>query len=96
MNLNGMWIMHFTAVLSVIFYIIFDFFGSKRIKDEREVLIQMKSYALAHNVTLATLLVFSAAYPFYPHLDSAFVIQGLVLSVLYTEILGKVFYRSKL
>jgi hypothetical protein len=81
---------------SVILYLVFDYLNSKRVKDEREELIQLKSLELSHKVTLSVLAISALVYLVNPAMNALFVIQGLVLSALYTEILGKVFYRSRL
>ena len=88
--------LRFLGLVSVVIYATFDYFDGKRVVDEREQLIQLKSYELSHKVTLGTLAVFSAAYLFYPWIDAAYVIQALVLSALYTEIAGKLFYRRQI
>ena len=84
------------ALLSVIIYFVFSYLDGRRVKDEREEMIQLKSLELAHKATLGVLATTSAIYLFAPWMDALFVIQAIVLSALYTEMFGKIYFRSKL
>jgi len=69
---------------------------NRRVRDEREDLIRLKGLELAHKATLATLAGVALLYLFYPRINAFYIIEALVLSALYTEIWGKVYYRYKL
>lgn len=84
------------ALVSVIIYLAFDYLDSKRVKDEREELIQLKSLEFAHKSTIGMLSVLALIYLFYAELDALYIFLGIILSSLYTEILGKLYFRRKL
>ncbi len=94
--MNDLFLIRSIAIASVVIYLIFDFVDGKRVKDEREELIQLKSLELAHKATLATLTAAALFYLFFPWVNSFYIILALILAALYTEILGKIFYRRKL
>ena len=84
------------ALVSIVFYFIFDFLDGRRVVDEREELIRLKALELAHKASMLTLSLLAIAYIFYPSLNTLGVIFCLVFASLYTEILGKLFYRWKI
>ena len=84
------------AFVSVVFYLIFDYLDGKRVKDEREELIQLKSLKFAHQATIITLAPLSLCYWLFPWVSSIYIIFAVILAALYTEIWGKLYYRSKL
>jgi hypothetical protein len=84
------------SFLSVLIYVGFDFVDRRRVKDEREELIRLKSLELAHQATLGTLTVLALVYVFYPGLDTVYFLIAIVLAALYTEIVGKIYYRARL
>ncbi len=77
-------------------YFIFDFFDGKKIKDEREELIRLKTLELVSKVTVWTLTLLALLYIFKPDIDAFYLLIALVLSSLYTEIFGKLYYRQNL
>lgn len=81
--------------LSIIFYLIYDHFDSKQVKDEREELIRLKTYEFVQKVTMFTLLLLSAAYFFTQYINGALIIFILILASLYTEIVAKFYFRKK-
>ncbi|MCM0606250.1 MAG: hypothetical protein KA715_09180 [Xanthomonadaceae bacterium] len=84
------------AILSVAIYLGFDFWDSRRVKDEREELIQLKSLEFAHKATIGMLTLLALIYVFYAELDALYIFLGIILSSLYTEIFGKIYFRRKL
>ena len=94
--MNELLSIRIVALLSVLIYFVFSFIDGRRVKDEREEMIQLKSLELAHKATLGVLAVTSVIYLFAPWMDALYVIQAIVLSALYTEMFGKIFYRAKL
>ena len=86
--------LHIFVLFSTVFYIAFDLFERKRIKDEREELIHLKTLELSHKITVALLAVFAAIYWRYPDFEGRWVLISVVLSLLYTEVLGKFYFRK--
>ena len=84
------------AFVSIALYLGFDFWDGKRVKDEREELIQLKSLELAHKVTIGTLSLLVIIHLFFAWLNVIYVIQAIILAALYTEVIGKIYYRNKL
>lgn len=84
------------GLVSVAIYMLFDFIDGKRVKDEREELIQLKSLEFSHKATLCVLTLIAGFYMFYPWMSAFTVIVLIVLAALYTEIFAKFYYRKKL
>ena len=82
-------------LLSVAIYFIYDYIEGKRVKDEREELIQLKTFELVQKVNTFTLLLLAISFFFISPLNSFFVIFVLVLSSLYSEIIARAYYRKK-
>jgi len=82
--------------LSVVIYLIYDFFERKNILDEREELIKLKSFEFIQKVNTFTLFIFSLGYFFLKNIDGLLIISVLILSTLYTEIFSKLYYRRTL
>lgn len=89
------WI-RFLALLSLAIYFLVDYLDGRRVPDEREELIRLKSLELAHKASLAALSALAFIYIFHPSLDAQVVILALVAATLYTEIAGKLYFRAKL
>ena len=81
--------------LSVIVYFIFDHFEEKRVRDEREELIRLKTYEFVQKVNTFAFLLLSVAYFFIPDIEGILIIIILILSSLYTEIAAKIYYRQR-
>ena len=94
--MNELPLIRFLALVSVVIYLAVDFMDGKRVKDEREELIQLKSLELAHKASLSTLAVLAFLYLFFPWMDGLYIILIMILAALYTEIFGKIYYRNKL
>ena len=88
-------VIRYLAFFSVLIYFCFDYFESKRIKDEREELIKLKTFELSQKVTLAALTLMSALLMFYPALPGYAAILIFVFAFMYAEIFGKLYYRRK-
>ncbi len=82
-------------LLTVIIYYVFEYFDEKQIADEREKLIQLKTYELVHKVTTAALLLVAVTYVLIPTMNALIPVLVLVFAFLYTEIIGKIYYRKK-
>ena len=86
----------FLGFLSVVVYFIFDFFDSKRIVDEREELIKLKSSVFSHRLMMSCLSLMSVAFLIYPNMHAFYPIMGSIISSMYGEIIGKMYYRYQL
>ncbi len=84
------------AIGILVAYFFFDYFDGRRVKDEREELIRLRSLEFAHKAGMGTLAVLALAYVFFPAIDVQLVILALIASSLYSEIAAKIFYRWKL
>ena len=85
----------YLAFVSVIIYFIFDFLDGKRIKDEREEFIRLKTFELIHKVSLTALTLLSLSLALYPELPGSIAVMIFVFSFMYAEIFGKLYFRSK-
>lgn len=88
-------IIQYFIFASVIVYFIFDHFDQKKIRDEREEFIRLKTSELTQKVTLFTVALIALAYMLYPPMPAFVPIILIVLGSMYTEILGKLFFRRK-
>jgi hypothetical protein len=86
----------FLAIGTLVVYFLFDYFDGRRISDEREELIRLKSLEFAHKASLAVLATLALAYIFNPAINVQVVILALIASALYGEVAAKIFYRWKL
>lgn len=84
------------ALLSLAIYFLVDFLDGRRVKDEREELIQLKAFEFAHKASMGTLTILACLYIRYPWFDAQIVILALITSALYGEIAAKAFYRWKI
>jgi hypothetical protein len=88
-------LIRYLAFISVIIYFCFDYFDSKRIKDEREELIKLKTFEFSQKVALAALTLLSASLMFFPALPGYVAILIFVFAFMYAEIFGKLYFRRK-
>ena len=88
-------LLRLVLIVTVVIYFIHDYFQAKQIKDEREELIRLKTYELVHKTTTSTLCVLALVYFFFPAMPALYPVLAVVLSFLYTEIIGKVYFRRK-
>ena len=82
--------------ISILIYFIFEHFDSKQVKDEREELIRLKTNELVHRVTTLTVSAFALLYFFFPWMNALYPILAIIFSFLYTEIIGKIYFRRKI
>ncbi|MGZ3692363.1 MAG: hypothetical protein ACXVAX_12725 [Pseudobdellovibrio sp.] len=80
---------------SVVLYFVFDFFDSKKVKDEREEFIKLKANELVQKATLFTIALLSIAYMLYPGMPAYIPLICIILCNLYSEIVGKIYFRNK-
>lgn len=83
-------------ILSVAAYFIFDFFDGKRVHDEREELIRMKTYKFVQRTSSWSIVGLTFLYIFDRHQPAIIFLVAIVLASLYSEIAGKLYWRSKL
>jgi uncharacterized membrane protein len=81
--------------ISVIIYFIYDFIDQKKVKDEREEFLKLKTFELVQKVTIFTISLLSIAYILYPDMPAYVPLTFIVISSLYAEIIGKAYLRRK-
>ena len=94
MTLNFSMIQFFILV-SIAVYFVFDYFDQKRIKDEREEFIKLKTSDFVQKSTLAAVTVIALAYAVVPEMPAFVPIIVIVICNMYSEILGKFLFRRK-
>ncbi len=87
--------LRYFILLSVIVYFIFDFFEQKKVKDEREEFLKLKTFELVQKITLFSVSVLAIAYLLYPEMPAYVPIIIITICGMYTEIIGKTFLRRK-
>jgi hypothetical protein len=88
-------LVRYLSIISVAIYFCFDYFDGKRVKDEREEFIRLKTFELIHKVTITALTLFSVAVILYPEIPAALAVLVFVFAFMYAEIFGKLYLRSK-
>ncbi|MGZ3712048.1 MAG: hypothetical protein ACXWQO_20255 [Bdellovibrionota bacterium] len=81
---------------SVVIYFVFDFLEGRRLRDEREELIRLKSLELSHKASMATVTGLAFLYLFRPDMSALTPIVAFVIAALYFEMLGKIYFRWQL
>ena len=84
------------VALSLLVYFLFDQFERRRLRDEREILIHLKSLELVQKVTLVAISGLAAIYLVWPGMNALIPILSVVLASMYTEIVGKIWFRNRL
>ncbi len=84
------------TLVSLIVYFVFSHFDGKNIKDEREELIQLKTFALMLRLSLTALTILSCLIFFMPTLSASVPIFVFMITIVYGEIFGKAYYRKTL
>lgn len=82
-------------LLSVLLYFVYNHVEEKLIKDEREELIRLKTYAFAQKANTFALTMLSGAYFFLHEINGILILFILILSSLYTEMAAKFYFRRK-
>lgn len=80
---------------SVFIYFIYDFVERKKIKDEREEFLKLKTFELVQKVTLFTVSLLTIAYFLFPQMPAFVPIILIVICSMYTEMIGKAYLRRK-
>jgi hypothetical protein len=80
---------------SVAIYFIFEYFDGRVMKDEREELIRLKTFELMQRLTAWTLIAIAIILVFLPAIPAIYPVMALVLSAMYGEIFGKLYFRKK-
>lgn len=88
-------IIQFFIIASVAVYFVFDYFDQKKIKDEREEFIKLKTSEFVQRATLAAVTVIALAYTLAPQMPAFVPIIVIVICSMYSEIVGKIYYRQK-
>jgi len=80
--------------LTILFYFVFEYFDKKYINDEREEMIRLKTLEFSHKSGVGVLTLLTLIYWYNPYLDGIWFLLPAVLSLLYSEILGKIYFRK--
>lgn len=81
--------------LSIAVYLVYDHYDAKRVSDEREEFLKLKTFDVVQKVNTFTLLFLAILYFFIPNISGPIVISVLIVSSLYTEIFAKLYFRKK-
>ena len=88
--------MQIVIIISTVVYLLIEFFNRKELQDERYHLIELKTQALVSRLTSGALVLISIVYIFYPETNGLYLLFLLSMTFLTAELLGKIFYKSKL
>lgn len=83
-------------ILSLIVYFIFNAFEDRRVQDEREEIIRLKTHKFVQQVSSWTLSALTVLYIYDRDQPAILFLAGMILASLYSEIVGRYFWRSKL
>ena len=86
----------FLAISSILVYFIFSFFEDRRVDDEREELIRLKTFELVQKLTMWAITAFAVVICFQPQFPAIYPLLVLVLANMYSEIAAKIYFRKKL
>lgn len=87
--------LHSSILASVFIYFIFGWMDRQVVKDEREELIQLKTYELMQKLTMWSLTALAFSFVFYPTMPAVIPVMILIFASMYGEIFGKLYYRKK-
>lgn len=82
--------------VSLVIYLLFYFWDRRHLKDEREQLIELKASDLQSRCTLVALIALAAYYWWDPSIPVWVCLLVLNAANLYSEIVGKIYWRSRL
>ena len=85
----------YLILLSVFAYLVFDFFENRRVMDEREELIRLKSFELTQKMNMWTITALATWFAYDPQMPALYPLAASVLASLYGEIVGRTYYRRK-
>lgn len=78
------------------FSLIFDYFDSRRLRDERENLIRLKAFELTHKILQAVLLLLAISLLVWGEPTAPAAVVLVVMAALYGEIFSKWWFRRQL
>jgi hypothetical protein len=84
------------VILSIVVYLAFAFWDRKQVKDEREKLIELKTSELQSKITLYALMALAVLYWANPEMPTWLCLLVINVANLYTEIIGKIYLRTKI
>ena len=82
-------------LFSIVVYFIYDYLDVKKIKDEREEFLKLKTFEFVQKITLISITLLSVAYFFFPAMPAYVPIILIVVCSMYSEILVKAYFRRK-
>ncbi|MEO5667782.1 MAG: hypothetical protein ABIR96_06980 [Bdellovibrionota bacterium] len=83
-------------ILSLVAYFVFDAFEDRRVQDEREELIRLKTHRFVQKVSSWSLCTLTLLYVYDRNQPAIVFLVAMVLASLYSEIAGRIFWRSRL
>jgi hypothetical protein len=83
-------------ILSLVAYFIFDSFEDRRVRDEREELIRLKTHRFVQKVSSYSLCALTVLYIYDREQPAIVFLVAMVLASLYSEIAGRLYWRSRL
>jgi hypothetical protein len=85
----------FLRFASGIIYFIYEFFDRRKIKDEREEFLKLKTFEWVQKISLFSMTVLSVVYLLYPQMPAFVPLIVLVITSMYAEIFAKLYLRKK-
>ena len=80
---------------SVLIYFVFEYFDRKKLKDEREEFLKLKTFEWVQKISLVSMTLLSLIYLFYPGMPAFVPLIVLVITTMYAEIFAKFYLRRK-
>ena len=84
------------VALTILIYLAFYFWDRRQIKDERAQLIELKASELQSKVTLIALIGLAIYYYMNPLMPAWICLLVINIANLYSEIVGKLFWRTRM
>lgn len=87
--------LRFLVFFSVLVYFLFTYFESRRIQDEREELIRLKSFEIMHKLIMMAATLCAVLLIFDPFVLGIYPVLVIVLMSLWGEVFAKIYLRRK-
>ena len=86
----------YLLVASIVTYFVYDLIDRRRVRDEREDLIQLKALSAASQYQFYALCLCAFLYWMNPEINALWPILGLTIFSLYSEMGLKIYFRKKI
>ena len=80
---------------SVLVYFTYEYYDRKKIKDEREEFLKLKTFEWVQKISLFSMTLLSIVYLFDPGMPAYVPLIVLVITSMYAEIFAKLYLRRK-